>query len=81
MNDEKQYLVKDLNLISLVEWFNQYYAVKKSGEEFTVSDVQGYVKRKRVPFYLGGEEIEINSEKVKGVRSYSIIKNESKDGQ
>jgi len=76
MNSEKQYLVENLNLVSLVEWFNQYYAVKKSGEEFNVSDIQGYVCRKRVPAYLGGEEIEINLEKVKGVRCYSIVKNE-----
>lgn len=75
MTNEKKYLVENLNLVSLVEWFNQYYAVKKSGEEFTVSDIQGYVKRKQVPAYLGGHEIEISSDRIKGIRSYSIVDN------
>lgn len=75
MSSEKKYLVKDVNLVQLTEWLNSFYGVKKSGEEFTVSDCQGYTKRKLVPAYLGGHEIEISLDRVRGVRSYSVIDN------
>lgn len=75
MKEEKKYLVKDVNLIALTEWCNETFQTKKSGEEFSVSDVQGYVRRGYLPAYLGGQIIETCSTKVRGVKSYSVVEN------
>lgn len=44
---------------------------KKSGEAFTNSDVQSYIRRGHLPRYLGGNSIE-PSEEVEGVKLYFI---------
>ena len=69
------YLVENVSLTTLVEWLNKEYVIKKSGEPFTTSDVQGYINRGYLPRYLGGHTIKVDSSLVKGVNSYSIIPN------
>jgi hypothetical protein len=73
--EEKDYIVRNVSLTRLVDWLNKTYLIKKSGEEFTISDAQGYVKRGFLPNYLGGHTIEVDSSIVQGVKSYSIIEN------
>lgn len=46
---------------------------KKSGEPFTTSDVQGYIRRGRLPNYLGGQTITLSTE-IEGVKLYNIGK-------
>ena len=53
--------MKDKNLMtltSLKEWLNEK-KTKKTNNKFTVSDVQGYIKRGKLPDYLGGNLIEL----------------------
>lgn len=73
--EEKKYVIKNVSLTYLTEWLNKTYCIKKSGEAFTVSDAQGYVRRGYLPTYLGGHFIEVDSSLVQGVRSYSIVEN------
>lgn len=59
----------NVNLTYIVTWLNENKE-KKSGKEFTVSDVQGYIKRGRIPVYLGGNSIKkINNFS----KSYNVI--------
>ena len=65
--------MKDKNLMtltSLKEWLNEK-KTKKTNNKFTVSDVQGYIKRGKLPDYLGGNLIELYY-LVKGVKTYII---------
>lgn len=73
-SEKKEYLIENVNLISLTKWFNTFFGLKKSGEEFRVTDVQGYTRRGNVPAYLGGQIIETSSDIVQGVKSYSVRK-------
>lgn len=77
METEVKYLIKDVNLVQLTEWLNTFFSRKKSGEEFSVSDTQGYIRRGHLPAYLGGHSIKIDLTRVKGVRCYSVIDSES----
>jgi len=44
---------------------------KKSGEPFSTSDVQGYIRRGRFPNYLGGQTIILSTE-IEGVKLYNV---------
>ena len=70
----EEYLIEDINLVSLQKWLNDYYKIKKTGEPFSISDVQGYVVRGKLPSYLGGHVIQISTNRVKGTKSYSILR-------
>jgi len=54
-------LTRNLNKVS----------TKKSGGKFSTSDVQGYVRRGRLPKYLGGQSITASKE-IEGVTLYNI---------
>ena len=64
------YLIKTLTLTTMVEYLNTNMA-KKNKTIFTISDVQGYIGRGKLPDYLGGYHIELEN-KIKGVKLYSI---------
>ena len=44
MEKRKQYLVKNLPLMSLRDWLNEQIALDE-GKKFTVGNVQGYIRR------------------------------------
>jgi hypothetical protein len=62
-------VLSNVNQTYIVKWLNKEKA-KKSGEKFTSADVQGYVRRGRLPKYLGGNKIEKAGENCK---SYNVI--------
>lgn len=48
----------------LVELLNEEYGEKKSGEPFTTNDIQQYLRRGKLPMYIGGHPIKrFNNEK------------------
>ena len=49
-------LLKHATLTSLVKYLNENMT-KKTHNEFTVSDVQAYIRRGHLPVYLGGNII------------------------
>ena len=69
---EIEYVAKDLNLINLTKYISKFYK-KKSKKAITCADVQGYVKRKQLPKYMGGATIVENKE-ITSVKLYSIAK-------
>lgn len=68
-----EYIVKDLNLTQLTSVISDLFC-KKSGKPIKLNDVQGYIKRKKLPIYMGDIEIKENTE-IKCVKLYSLIKN------
>lgn len=49
-------LLSHVNQVAIVEWLNKQFK-KKNGSTFTAQDVQGYVRRGKLPKYLGGNRI------------------------
>lgn len=54
-------LIKRLTLTAITSWLNENFS-KKNNKDFTISDVQGYIRRGRLPGYLGGNKIELVKE-------------------
>lgn len=50
-------ILSNADQTAIVRWLNDTFKEKKSGLKFTAQDVQGYVKRGRLPKYLGGNSI------------------------
>lgn len=71
---EKDLELELFTLTALTKYLNENYKNKKTGEPFTVSDVQSYCRRGKLPDYLG--EIYIFKEdKIKpGVNLYYLVK-------
>jgi hypothetical protein len=44
--------VGPLTLMGICNFMNNNYKVKRSGEPFNISDVQGYVRREAIPTYF-----------------------------
>lgn len=63
-------LVKRLTLTAITDWLNENFS-KKNNKDFTVSDVQGYIRRGRLPGYLGGNKIELVKE-INCVKLYNV---------
>jgi ABC-type transport system substrate-binding protein len=61
-------------LTTLTEYLNKTFKEKVSGQPFNTTDVEFYIKRKKIPKYLGGDRIE-KIEGIKGVKLYILIKN------
>ena len=53
-------------LTGLKDYLNEKFTDKKSGKGFTAADVQGYIQRGKLPDYLGGTEIKLGKQLVKG---------------
>jgi hypothetical protein len=69
---KKEFLVEKLNLTLLTQWLNSNKE-KKTGKEFTISDTQSYIKRGKLPLYLGCNRIVLDKS-IKGVKLYNIEK-------
>ena len=69
---KKEYLVKGVTMARLSDFMNSNFGKKKTGEPFSIWDVQGYCRRGFLPKYLGGNRIE-KSEK-SGIFFYSVLK-------
>ena len=63
-------MVSNLSLTQLRNHLNVYF-IKKSGTKFTISDVQGYIRRGHLPKYLGNQDITLN-QKFKGIKIYNV---------
>lgn len=50
-------VLSNANQAAIVNWLNEKFKEKKSGLKFTAQDVQGYVKRGKLPRYIGGNSI------------------------
>lgn len=66
------YIKSNVTLTVLTKFLNAV-KVKKTGEKFTTSDVQGYVRRGRLPKYLGGQTIVLSDDKIEGIKLYNIL--------
>lgn len=64
-------IVENLTLTALTDYLRKHFS-KKTGSDFTISDVQGYVNRGKLPDYLGGYNIKMNEE-IKSVKLYKLI--------
>lgn len=72
MSEEKEFLTEKQSMKSLVTWMNENY-VKQTGKQFTVGDIQFYIKRGYIPEYLGKNTIERDSS-IKEAKLYNVIK-------
>lgn len=63
-------MVTNLSLTKLRDYLNENL-IKKSGTKFTISDVQGYIRRGHLPKYLGNQDILLNN-KFKGIKIYNV---------
>lgn len=52
-------IIEPLTLVGIQKWLIEQYRVKKSGNPFTISDVQGYIGRGYIPRYLDYYNIEL----------------------
>jgi hypothetical protein len=66
------YIKSNATLTVLTKFLNEV-TVKKTGEKFTTTDVQGYVRRGRLPKYLGGQNIVLADNKIEGIKLYNIL--------
>lgn len=66
-------LYENVNLSDMRIYLNKNFS-KRNGAEITISDVQGYIERRRLPGYMGNYSIERNKE-IKSVKLYNLIKN------
>jgi len=75
MENKKQTIQegKDFTLTQLTNFLNEKFGKKKSGVPFTVSDVQGYIRRGYLPPYLGGNEIMPLDLRFAGVKVYRLL--------
>jgi len=65
------FIVKNLTLTAMTNWLNEVFKEKSSGQKFQHYDVQGYIRRGKLPDYLGGNEIERN-EGITHAKLYNI---------
>jgi len=64
---------RDFSHNRFVDFLNETFICKKSGEAFTVQDVEYYIRKGKLPKYLGGNKIiAIKSKKI-GMRLFRII--------
>lgn len=71
MSNEKK-KVDYFTLTTLTEYLNETFKEKKTGVSFNTTDVEFYIKRGKLPQYLGGDKIE-KIELTKGVKLYILI--------
>jgi hypothetical protein len=69
-----EYLKENITLTGIKNYLKKTHVTKKSGEKFTCTDVQGYIRRERLPAYLGGNEIQKSPTAVTGAKLYNIVK-------
>lgn len=73
MKREEKHLISNANLTGLTKFLNVNFK-KESLSEFTCRDVLGYIQRKSLPLYLGGNKIEEISQETCSVKLYNLLK-------
>ncbi len=63
----------NLTMTGILQWLTEKHKVKKSGEPFYLSDIQGYIGREQIPEYLGGYKIIKKEEKYS--KLYKLVEN------
>jgi hypothetical protein len=56
----------------LVEYLNENYTSKKTGEPFTSNDIQQYIRRKKLPAYVGGHPLSVISDDEIGLKLLKV---------
>lgn len=64
----------DYTLQALVDMLNNEYTQKKSGVQFTKSDVYQYIKRGKLPDSYGGNKLKVIKNKSVGIKIIRIVK-------
>lgn len=72
MSNKEKNKVDYFTLTTLTEYLNETFKEKKTGFSFNTTDVEFYIKRGKLPQYLGGDKIE-KIELTKGVKLYILI--------
>ncbi len=68
-----KYVLEKVTMVGILTWLNENRS-KKSGIDFSYSDVQGYIRRGCLPEYLGGHIIEREKdENLKHLKIYNIV--------
>lgn len=71
-----EYLIENVTLTELTRFLNKQEQFKKqTGNEFTTNDVNQYIKLGHIPYYMGGNKIDVSDVKIKGMRIYNLRKN------
>ena len=53
----KNVIVENLSMTGILKWLIKNHKEKNSNEPFNLRDVQGYVKREKIPSNYGGYDI------------------------
>lgn len=69
---KRKFLIENANLTGITDFLNKNFS-KKVDKEFTCRDVLGYVQRKSLPSYLGGQKIEEIAQNSCSIKLYNII--------
>ncbi len=64
-------IVKNLRPTDIAKFLNQNYR-KKNGKKVELTDVQGYIRRKRTPKWLGDLQI-VENEEIETIKLYHLI--------
>ena len=57
MDNSVKVIEENLTMSGILRWLEDKYGKKKTGKPFNIQDVQGYVRRDRLPYNYGGYEI------------------------
>ncbi len=74
MGKKEELEVENLTLTTLTLWLNENKK-KKTEIPFSVQDTQLYIKRGKLPKYLGGNKI-VRVKKIDSVKLYNIVRND-----
>ena len=78
MSRRQDVIMSNISMMGILRWLQENYK-KKTGTEFTVSDVQGYILRGQLPGYIeGGLLLETIKSKYSN-RKYNIVKKHVND--
>ena len=47
-------VIENLSMTGILKWLQENYKEKKSGEDFKIADIQGYIRREKIPNHYGG---------------------------
>ncbi len=75
IREEGEIIKKDLSFSGLLSYLVEEHKTKENGTPFSMSDIEGYVGRKRLPEPLGGFFVLRNSNKY--AKLYDLIENKS----
>lgn len=68
---EKKIIERNLSMTGILKWLIEKYIKKNSGEPFKLQDVQGYIRREKIPDNYGGFTIKESGNKYN--KLYNLI--------